>query len=261
MPQLPEEWRDPEVLGFFNRHLVPVYFEVVLGDVRRPRVWTAFVFSVKNRWLLITAGHCITEVQREREAGCKIVSCKLLDGLNSQAPHELPIPFDYDDFRPTMLGAHHTFDYGVLIPTSNAIALLKTNHIVPFAEASWDHEITDFDVYKFLGVPSALSRFLGAGNWNITTLFQRVRRLKRRPTGFEKTDAPMFYGRMMGDPRVKLQGMSGGPILGFVNDSGRHRYWLVGMQVSALRGRYISGMLMRPLGRLIYEIDARRQRA
>ena len=256
MAQLPQEWQDPETLGFFTRHLVPIYFEVVLGDAHTPRIWSAFVFSVKDRWLLMTAGHCITQVERERKAGCKIVNCRLLDGLNSRASHERPIPFDYDDFRPTMLGAHYTCDYGVLIPTSNAIALLRANHVVPFTEASWNHDITDFEVYKVLGVPDALTRLLGEGKWNITTLFQRVKRLKKRPTGFEKTDAPMFYGRLMGDPLVKLQGMSGGPILGFINEAGRHRYWLVGMQVSALRSRYISGMLMRQLGNLIYEISA-----
>jgi hypothetical protein len=80
-----------------------------------------------------------------------------------------------------MLGTHADIDYGALFPTSNARALLEKNDIKPFTEASWDHEIAEFTMYKFLGVPSELTRHVGDGCWNITTLFQRVRRLKRRP--------------------------------------------------------------------------------
>jgi len=88
-----------------------------------------------------------------------------------------------------------------------------------------------FAIYKILGVPAELVEKRGADGRGLTAMFQRVDRLKGRPEGFSKTDAPMFYGKLRGDPRVKLHGMSGGPILGFETESGRQRYWLVAMQV------------------------------
>ena len=81
MRQRPERAND--VLGFFNRHLVPIYPEIHLADKIARRIWTAFVFSVHS-WMLMTAGHCITEVERERVGGAKVLNCKLLDGLHCQ---------------------------------------------------------------------------------------------------------------------------------------------------------------------------------
>src|SRR6516225_10125463 len=85
MRQRPE--RADDVLEFFNRPLVPIYLEVHLAGKVAPRIWTAFVFSVHNRWMLMTAGHCITEVERERLGGAKVLNCKLLVGPDSQAAH------------------------------------------------------------------------------------------------------------------------------------------------------------------------------
>lgn len=201
----------------------------------------------------MTAGHCITEVQRFRESGWEIQRARLMDGLNARAEHSHSVPFDYESFHPTMLGADATCDYGVLIPTRTAVLAMQANNVVPFAEGSWDYdEEHAFAVYKILGVPAELVEKRGADGRGLTAMFQRVDRLKRRPEGFSKTDAPMFYGKLRGDPRVKLHGMSGGPIIGFETESGRQRYWLVAMQVSAVRTKYISGMLMKPLGEFIH---------
>lgn len=249
---LPEEWRDDRVLGFFTRHFVPIYLDFRRGDEVLDLVLSAFAFSVLGRWLLMTAGHCITDVETLRNAGWQINRARLMDGLNARAEYLLSVPFDYDSFHPTMLGADRTFDYGIFIPTLTAIQAMKANHVVPLEEAAWDYKERDFGLYKLLGAPNQRVGKGYSDRMGVTTMFQRVDRLKRRPEGFPETNAPMFYGKLRGDPRVKLHGMSGGPIFGFVSESGRQQYWLVAMQVSTMRTKYISGMLMKPLGEFIH---------
>jgi hypothetical protein len=52
--------------------------------------------------------------------------------------------------------------------------------------------------------------------------------------------------------------MSGGPILGFFDDDDGQHYRLVAMQVSTLREKYVSGLLMQPLARLLrQQLDER----
>jgi hypothetical protein len=237
----PREWSDDETLGFFNRHFVPIQFDVRLGDQRKRVLWSAFPLSIRNRWLLMTAGHCIDEMKEWRAAGSQIERARLMDGLNASAKHLLSVPFDYDSFHPAKLGPDITHDYGILIPNDLAIRSMLSNGVVPFTEKAWDDEDHEFDFYKVLGAPAALVRAVDNDATSIGTMFASVDRLKDRPEDLPETTAPTFYGELCGDPGIKLKGMSGGPILGFfTDDNGRH-FRLVAMQVSALRGKYVAG--------------------
>lgn len=249
---LPEDWRDDEVLGFFTRHFVPIYIDLRRGRETHDFILSAFAFSILGRWLLMTAGHCVTHIEKLRATGWEIERARLMDGLNARAQHVHSVPFDYDSFRPMMLSHDPTCDYGALFPTQMAVRAMQANHVVPFAEGSWHYnDEREFAVYKILGVPDDLVERKHPDRRGVTTMFQRVDRLKRRPEGFPKTNAPMFYGKLRGDPLVKLQGMSGGPIIGFEKETGPAQYWVVAMQVSTVRTKYISGMLMKPLGEFI----------
>lgn len=73
----PGEWTDEEALGFFNRHFVPIQFDVRLGDQRQRVLSSAFPLSLRNRWLLMTAGHCIDEMKGWRAAGVQIERARL----------------------------------------------------------------------------------------------------------------------------------------------------------------------------------------
>jgi hypothetical protein len=258
MTQLPEEWTDEQVLGFFTRHLVPIYFEVRRGGERRVIVWSAFPLAVDDRWLLMTAGHCIIEMARFRAVGGIIERARLMDGLNASAGHPLAVPFDYDSFRPGPLGPDPTFDYGILVPNGLAVRSMLANGVLPFTERTWDYEDREFEFYKLLGAPAAHVAEVTPDTTDTGTMFPVVNRLRRRPEGFERTSAPMFYGKVRSDPGVKLQGMSGGPILGFFDDDDGQHYRLVAMQVSTLREKYVSGLLMQPLARLLrQQLDER----
>jgi len=255
MPEtLPEHWKNDAVVGYFNRHVVPIYLDFRNDrDERKEWILTAFPFSVRGRWLLVTAGHCITDVRDLRATGFKLIDASLLDNIGSQANYKGPVPFRYDDSYPTKPGKDKNCDYGVLFPSTNECQLLAANGVRAFTEASWDQDLDGIAFYKLLGIPSERVVTAGERSKTVTTLFATVERLPERPPdeGFVETDAPMFYGRLKEHPRTNLRGMSGSPILAF---DGKGRYWLAAMQVSAVRNRLISGMLMRPLGNLIQDI-------
>jgi len=254
--QLPKEWQNDRLLAFFMRHVVPIYFDLRKDDERRHIIFTAFLFSVYDRWLLMTAGHCITNMQKWRAYGYEVVACRLLDGLGSNAKFkDHPVPFDYDEAQPIMLGIHETWDYGVLFPSDNTRALLEANGVVPFTEQSWEPLVEHFETFRLVGIPAELTVETTPQELSITMLFPRLIEEAQRPEGFEDTDAPMFYASLPpSNPLSGLEGLSGSPIIGLAFVEGQLRYWLHAMQVSALRGKYISGMLMRPLGKFLKEV-------
>jgi hypothetical protein len=265
MPEsLPEDWRDDKVVGHFLRYVVPIYLDLRHAD--RPPIqviFTAFIFSVRDRWLLMTAGHCITEIEQCRADGYEIHECNLLDSLGSDAVHAEPVPLNYDSAKPTHLGTDPTYDYGMLVLPLNVRALLEANNVRPFTEAHWEDKLEQPDFHKLLGLPSERVLVAAENRRSVTAMFPAVEKLDGRPEdeGFPETNAPMFYGRLKGDLLTKVQGMSGGPILAVKAADGKLHYRLVAMQVSAVRSKYISGMMMRPLGKLIQEKIDRRDRA
>jgi hypothetical protein len=50
----------------FMRHVVGIYCEFRENEVRRQVLYTGFIFSVEEQWMLITAGHCITDIEQIR---------------------------------------------------------------------------------------------------------------------------------------------------------------------------------------------------
>jgi len=254
MLQLPNEWRNDELLQFLLRHVVPIYFRLQKDGERHDVVFTAFLFSVYDRWLLMTAGHCITNMMVWRAYGYRIAACRLLDSFGTDARFkDHPVPFDYDESEPTPLGIHPTWDYGVLFISDNTRAQLEANSVVPFTEAFWQPLTDKIETYRLIGIPEVLIEAKTSDRFTFNPLSARVEKIDERPEGFEETNAPMFYGRLPTNPLPSLKGLSGGPILAFAHVDGELRYWLHAMQVSAL-GDYISGMLMQPLGRFLQEI-------
>jgi hypothetical protein len=255
MPTLPKEWENNDLVKYFMRHVVPIYFDLRKGSERHQLIYTAFVFSVCDCWLLMTAGHGITKMKDYRAHGYELVNCSLLDSLGAGATHRHPLPFDYDGAEPLMLGLDPSWDYGVLSPADNTRRLLEANGVVALTEKSWDAGLHEIETYRVLGIPEELTEPTSPNNMTVTMTFPRLERVNERPEGFVETSAQMFYGRLPSDPRFKLKGMSGGPIFAFAHVDGNVRYWLHAMQVSWLKGtRYISGMLMRPLGEYLREV-------
>jgi hypothetical protein len=256
MQDLPEKWRDDDYVKQLMRHAVPIHFEFRKDGDAEGIVITSFVFSVEGGWILMTAGHCIEKIKRYREAGFELHRAALLDSMGSKAIDEHPVPFDYDGSHSAALWRDPMYDYGVMIPSNNEQALTRKNGVIPFAENAWKRKLRRVDRYKFLGIPEARVETTGPNTKRLTAMLPTVDRITPEEAleeGFPETTAPMFYGCLREDPLTSLKGMSGGPILAFADgkDGAVERYQLVAMQVSAVRNKYISGVMMQPLGEFL----------
>lgn len=250
MPSRPDSETEAR---YFMRHVVPIYFDFRKDGESKQFVQTSFAFSVYGRWLLMTAGHCITDIGQIRALGWRLEKCRLLDCLALNARYEEPVPFDYDGAQPRMLCNNPTWDYGIMFPAENTCRLLSANGVVPFDEKWWVEEPQTADAYFLFGVPEE-SVTASPNHVSLGPVMARLERLDEPPEGFCQTDAPMFYGALIEYPLSRLRGCSGGPILSFAEipeGQGRAHYWVHAMQVSALRGKYVSGVRMQPLGHFL----------
>jgi len=101
------------------RHVVPIYFAIRKGEDLRQFLHSAFVFSVSGNWCLLTAGHCIREMEAIRTAGYEIVHCRLADGSNMDAKYQDMVPFGHFEAALPVLYEDPNWDYGVDLKRRN----------------------------------------------------------------------------------------------------------------------------------------------
>ena len=233
-----------------------IYLRLVKGSDQRDIFLTGFVLSVHDCWLLMTAGHCITDIEKCREKGYQITAARLLDGLAANALfQDQPVPFDYDSANPMMIGRHHTADYGVLFVPDNTRAQLEASGFVALSEKWWEPEEDRIDKLWVVGSPEAGNERLGPDRFRVMSIAIPLVEEKEMPDGFEEPELPAFYGRLLENPLPSLKGLSGSPIFAVTSEGERARYRLYAMQVSALRGEnYVSGMFIRPLAKVLKEV-------
>jgi len=71
-----------ELVGYFHKHLVPMFFFFQKEEDIQRFVVTAFVLSVDTQWFLITAGHCLKAIDNIMvEEGYELIHCSLIDAL------------------------------------------------------------------------------------------------------------------------------------------------------------------------------------
>ncbi|MBI5032926.1 MAG: hypothetical protein HZB51_20590 [Chloroflexi bacterium] len=220
------------LLGFFMKHMVPIFFTFVKDSDSRSAITTCFVLSVQDKWFLVTAGHCLEEIEcLITEHGYRITKCRLLDSLGTDAKHFEPIPFAYESVLTSHINDNANFDYGIIAVSSYYRQLMEENHIQPLNEDVWKLQPSIADFYTLLGVPSELVNVSNENVELVPALFH-VTPLAERPDGFSETDMPLFYGSIkLGEGITSIRGMSGGPIFAFQQDEqGRLKYWLTALQ-------------------------------
>ncbi len=223
---------------------------------------TGSVFSVKDRWLIMTAGHNVTDIETARRQGAQIVRCLLVDSMGEGARFQNQIPLAYDDMTPLNIGTHESVDYGFVIPHLNTCRLLQANKIVPLSESAWGDKLPEVSDHFLLGFPSPANVYAG-NRIDVRASMFRVSKYAERPEDFPDPVAPLFfYGRVIENPLRTVAGCSGGPIFAVsaVDADGDITYTFEALQSTEI-GQDIKGMLMRPLGELIRDIFDRRDRA
>lgn len=236
-------------LDFFLKHVVPIYLLFERDGQYHQAIFTSFVMSIENVWFLMTAGHCIDDVNANKRKGAVIRSAKLLDALRKDAKHKLPIPFDYEQSGAARICYDETYDYGGIVVDSYYRRLLVANGVEPITERAWARQPKDFDFYKVMGVNYARSQFT-PDRALVTITSHRVRKLRRRPAQFKPTTAPTLWGKVSLDHQgTSIQGLSGGPVFGFAKRGDQLKYWLHAVQSRWREDtRQIAACEMRPLG-------------
>lgn len=243
-------------IDFFLRHVVGVYLLFEDKDGKHHHsVLTGFVMSIEGVWFLMTAGHCIEDVQTNKARGWRIKRSLLLDALRADARHAMPVPFDFENSGAAKICYDPKYDYGGIVLDAHYRRLLEANGVVPITEEAWEKQPKRFDFFKVIGVNYAGTRFTPT-HAHIKITFHRVRELRRRPPGFETTKAPTLWGKIsLDEAGTSIEGLSGGPVYGFVKkEDGELKYWLHAVQSRWLeKKRLIAACKMRPLGRFLKE--------
>jgi len=254
--QLPEWPPKDEVVGFFNQHIVPIFFTFKKGEKRHSGVITTSVLSILDQWFLVTAGHCIEQIEDNvKKYGYIIEKCRLIDSAGLEAKFHHPIPFDYDGAYPTH-SKNPDFDYGLILIREHYRSLLQANGIIPLNEEVWEKQPENPDFFLLLGVPDQLTEIENEKLRIIATLHV-IEPFESRPDCFSETSAPTFYGKIrLSHPVTNIEGMSGGPVLSFKKTkTGELKYWLHAMQSRwILSKKYIAACLTKPFAGYIKNI-------
>ena len=248
---------DDEMVGFFQRHVVPLLFTFQKGQVSESFVVTAFVLSVSDQWFLITAGHCIRDIEARVDCyGYGNTHSQLIDSLGLGATHPEPIPFVYKDSYPTQLSDDYAFDYGVMALSPYYRQLLQANNVQPLNEEVWKKQPSEVDFCMLLGIPTELVK-VDSASVEVTPTLHPVELVDQVPKGFARVDAPLIYGRIvLGEGMSSIKGMSGGPFFAFHRgDKGDLRYWLIALQSRWLpESHYIAACPTRLLGHFLEHV-------
>ena len=243
----------PEITRFLNKHFVPLHFHFSKDGNNYHPVISAFVISIEDVWFLVTAAHCLEEVEKNiKVPGCKLEKSSLIDYGGIDATHRHPVPFDYAASKRVHVHVNK-FDYGIIHLSSFYKRQLLANKIQPLNEDTWEKQPDNPDFYLLLGIPSELEEEIGEVKI-VTPIIQKVTKCVERPECFKETDTPMFYGKVsMIQGLTDIDGISGGPIFSFKrNDSGELKYWLCAVQSSWFKSdALIAACLMTPFAKMV----------
>jgi hypothetical protein len=199
---------------------------------------SCFVVEIEQHWLLVTAGHVISDIQETIAKGAIYSDFSLHDKLaGNRFPLPVPIPFDANDWA-VIDGGPDGGDYAAAVIPNLIAKNLLAGGIRPVEESVLGSP--PFDQYPhwlLTGIPHESYAFAN----NRHTLALTVVPLAPSPAPENATvtsgDAKIF-GKMLSQPTLDtvnvtdVRGMSGGPVFGVRGVDGQARYWLIGLQSS-----------------------------
>ena len=203
-----------EIAEYFNQHCAPLYFHLNKEKENHHYVISTFVISIDDEWFLVTAGHCLREIENIKSAGYSLTRTRLIDYGGINAKHSHPIPFDFES-SPTAHFGDDKYDYGIIHISTYYRRLMESNNIIALNEEVWEKQPNKPDFYFLLGVPDQLTERTEDEIRIRATLLQVIK-CDSVPDEFEKNDAPTFYGEIYTDEELtSVVGMSGGPLFSF----------------------------------------------
>jgi hypothetical protein len=190
----------------------------------------------------------------------------LLDGWSLGAIDNHPIPFDLANARRFHMNNDQAgLDYGFIAIDQHSRRLLEANQIRAVEEVHWRNQhLVDFTHFGVLGIPrervTSNERMVG-GEAHVSSTADPfyipvtwVEDLSVLPEELRpETTFPRFVGRIPNQLPIRdMNGMSGGPILGYQDREGVTQYWVVAIQSSwNERHRVIFGCVLAYIGAMI----------
>ena len=193
---------------------------------------------------MLTAGHILRDIEGYlKEPRIMIGPWSVIDDFGPGKHHE-PVPFD-------MISAPRSYvdddeeglDFGLVVLNDYYRKLLEANSVVPISKENWIAQSgMEFETHIMLGLPSKfIEGKLIDGERTPKILTSRaptmilVKELKETPADIKKKLLLRFIGKIDDKcPLDDIDGMSGGPILGFrrgINNA----YWIVAIQSAWLK--------------------------
>jgi len=251
------------LIRWLNKHLVSL--TIIYGHLDengkptgKPYVaaCSSFVLAFGDIWFLVTAGHVIKDLDKLfANPRVKVLKTFIEDSLGAQATHLNSIPFNYADSH-----RHPVYedglDFGLIVLTPNERRLMQANGVHPVEVANWvNQDLNRCRGFLLLGMPADLVKPEDpeASAIKYGTVAIALRRLRELPDGAQETKFERFIGDVGGEVDLEhgLEGTSGAPILGFFDEDGTLKYWVVALQSHCLRKRFVFGCPVKTIGHLI----------
>jgi hypothetical protein len=236
------------------------------------KTFTGFVISVGSQWIWVTAGHCLKQLDDLFYQRKPFYDIKLCPCWSKNGQPEIRLPLRLPDFISDL---EDGIDYGHIFLDAKQKALLESDGIIPFDESRWKLRARAYDGFEIIGVPGKL------WNTSVTSKSDGVAHVEHSvgitlaPVIAEPSPPPevitkyhQFYGILKDenddgtlDERAleKMDGMSGGPIMGVGrDDSGKLSYWPVAIQSSLVTKfpphRYVCGCPILVIGNAVEKV-------
>ena len=241
-----------EKFSFFYRHIVPIVFVFEKGGEIYEAQISSFVISIKGKWLLVTAGHCLRDIEVNIEKGYKFIKCGLADSLGINPNDHFYVHFIYNKCKKVII-EDYGLDIGLIFLTDYYKKLLQANNVVALSEECWEKQPEDPECYALVGIPDVLIEKSKKGS-EFHPAFFDVKKCESKPEVFPDVEIPRFYGRINLEGKIdSISGISGSPIFAFKKDNqGQLKYWLTAVECSWLNeSQHISGCYIKDVAKSI----------
>jgi hypothetical protein len=210
------------------RSAVGIAVELVRDGEVKHKLYSACLITLADRWVVVTAGHAIKEVEDAIAAGYTLRQCMYIDGGRAGGFH-----FDWRRATPWFRYEEPDLDYGGLVVDDLSRRNFEAAGKRPFAEEGLRESIglDQFPILAVYGFPELRSD-LTADYVSAESFMVALTKLDERPEHvFYEPRTPTIFASAAGTER--LGGLSGGPVYGLRQWEGRWVYHTLGIQVSA----------------------------
>ncbi len=254
-----DEIEDPIVrraFRYFCRHLVAITGTYVPLDIKgspagEPRrfAYSGFVVELRGTWMIATAGHIIQDFESKLDR-IRLGQCNIVDCFGPGEVSNYAIPFDlagterfyvHEDDSQLRLDENLGLDLGLIQLDENNVKLLQANNVVPVSEENMRTAgNSERSWHMIVGFPECVQdkALTDRQAFRLSPVLVRVTELRSPPDDLATTRFPRFVGQLPERSTIDIQGMSGGPIIGFSAD--QTKYWVVAIQSTWLPKRKIT---------------------